>query len=83
MNIDRRSFIQAVAIVASSSALMPLLPVSSIAGGSSVQSPAEAAVSDSVVFTIDGWDLDKHGLSQNEVRIRVNQSWRSAWRCAG
>ena len=82
MNIDRRSFIQAVAVAGSASALMAFVPLSSMTDARSVQSggPAEAADSDSVVFTIDGWEVEKHGLSQDEVRIRINQSWRSAWR---
>lgn len=43
--------------------------------------PKDVKDSDTVLFTVDGWDpLTAESQFQNAVAIRVNQSWRSAWR---
>lgn len=78
MMVDRRTFIQGATLLATASALAAWLPRSSttqtrIAGSETDVNP--------VVFKIDGWDrCDAKGLTGNEVLIRINQSWRTAWR---
>ncbi|MGB2628820.1 MAG: hypothetical protein WAK20_18700, partial [Candidatus Acidiferrum sp.] len=46
-------------------------------------SPQAAVATDAnlVAFKVDGWDhCDQRGSNGNEVLIRINQSWRVAWR---
>jgi hypothetical protein len=88
MVIDRRHFIQRVAFVTTAPAIAALLPLStrslppaSILDEPVTQRPTSAADANSIIFTIDGWDrYDAKVPSANEVLIRVNQSWRAAWR---
>jgi hypothetical protein len=82
MIIDRRTFIQGSAFVASTSAFATLIPGSLAAQVQSVQHKrvlGETADS-SVVFKIDGWSLDTKSPEENEAFLRINQSWRTAWR---
>ena len=79
MMIDRRTFImQGATVLATAPALAILLP------RSSAQTPfmtGARADENLAVFKIDGWDLCEARVSNgNEVWIRVNQSWRTAWR---
>jgi hypothetical protein len=82
MIIDRRSFIQGSAFIASASVLATLIPRSLAAQIQSVRSEqsADAAVESPVVFRIDGWNLDAERSEGNDMLIRINQSWRTAWR---
>jgi|SRR5580704_8914858 hypothetical protein len=100
MILDRRTFIQSAALVATTSAAAVLLPLSSTAQSqdSQITGPAPALVDDGtdrslVVFRIDGWDrCGGDDLSvrssntvatvstSNEVVIKIDHSWRTAWR---
>jgi hypothetical protein len=85
MRIDRRSFIQSAAFVATTQAFPPLLPLPSTMELSLVraESPSARDATDAtcIVFKIDGWDdRATRSVSENEVLIRINQSWRTAWR---
>ena len=85
MTIDRRSFIQRTALLAAIPALAALYPLASIAEAPLPPglSPQAADTTDAnfVVFKIDGWDpCDARVSSGNEALIRINQSWRAAWR---
>ena len=95
MILDRRTFIQSAALVATTSAAAVLLPLSSTAQSqdSQITGPAPALVDDGtdrslVVIRIEGWDrCDGDDLSvrssvstSNEVVIKIDHSWRTAWR---
>jgi hypothetical protein len=71
MIIDRRKFIQGSALVASLAPQMQCVRS---------EESADAAVESPVVFKIDGWNLDDERPEENEMLIRINQSWRTAWR---
>ena len=80
MMIDRRTFIlQGATLLATAPALAGVLPRSS-----TTQTPlmtGARADANPVLFKIDGWDhCDAKASNGNEVWIRINQSWRSAWR---
>jgi hypothetical protein len=85
MMIDRRSFIQCTALLAAIPAPAALHPLSSMAEapplpGLSPQAP-DTTTANVVVFKVDGWDhRDAKVSNGNEVLIRINQSWRAAWR---
>ena len=81
MLIDRRAFIQGAACVAA------LLPLSSRAqsqaqpiAGPTSQAAGGAVDRNSIVFEIEGWDLNSEGPTENVTSIRINQTWRTAWR---
>src|ERR1700748_927474 len=81
MLIDRRTFIQSAACVAA------LLPLSSRAesqtqpsGGPTSQTAGSTVDRNSIVFKIEGWDLDSERPTENVTLIRINQTWRTAWR---
>jgi hypothetical protein len=85
MRIDRREFIQAAALVATTPALAALIPLAPTAQASPVPSRSwlapDSADANSIVFKIDGWDdCDTRVPEESEVSIRINQSWRAAWR---
>jgi hypothetical protein len=85
MTIDRRSFIQRTALLAAIPTLAALYPLSSTAETPlpPALSPQAAGTTDPnpVVFKIDGWDhCDAKVSNENEVLIRINQSWRATWR---
>jgi hypothetical protein len=80
MMIDRRTFmVQGVTLLATAPALAIVLPSASTA-----QTPfitVDGADENFVVFKIDGWDhCEAKASNENEVRFRMNQSWRAAWR---
>ncbi len=82
MLIDRRSFMQAAALVAVGDLLSPSSNVRAYASSFAASVPTQMAVGETCtkhVFKVDGWDrlCDPVG---NEVFIRVNQAWRTAWR---
>ena len=85
MRIDRRAFIQCAAVVATTPAFAALLPLSPTVQASPVpnRSPLawDSTEANSIVFKIAGWDCyDAKGSAEDEVLIRINQSWRTAWR---
>jgi hypothetical protein len=80
MMIDRRAFIiNGATLLAAAPALAVLLPGPSIA-----QTPLltrAGADENSVLFKIDGWDAyGAEASNGNEVWLRIDQSWRAAWR---
>jgi hypothetical protein len=80
MMIDRRTFIiQGATLLAAAPALAVSLP-----GSSTAQTPlvtGAGAEENSILFKIDGWDHCEAEVSNgNEVWLRINQSWRAAWR---
>jgi|HubBroStandDraft_5_1064220.scaffolds.fasta_scaffold01249_4 hypothetical protein len=80
MMIDRRTFIiNGTTFLAAAPALAVLLPGPSIA-----QTPLltrAGADENSVLFKIDGWDAyGAEASNGNEVWLRIDQSWRAAWR---
>jgi hypothetical protein len=83
MTIDRRNFIQYTALLATVPSIAALYPLSSVAGAPPLPVPEAAEMKDanSVVFKIDGWDhCDTKVSNGDEVLIRINQTWRAAWR---
>lgn len=78
MMVDRRTFIQGATLLTAASALAARLPHSSIMQTGIAGSEVDPF---SVNFKIDGWDHgDRKGSTGEEVSIRINQSWRTAWR---
>ena len=80
MMIDRRTFIiQGATLLATAPALAVVLP-----GSSAAQTPLMTGAGTdetSILFKIDGWDAcDAEVSTGNEVWLRINQSWRAAWR---
>lgn len=82
MMIDRRIFIQgALGVVPALAALLPSKPLQA-----SRDSPLPAQVArggtdpSQIVFKIDGWDCCDPSATDNQVSIRINQLWRTAWR---
>jgi hypothetical protein len=78
--IDRRTFIiHGATLLAAAPALAVLPPGPSIA-----QTPLmtrAGAEGNPFLFKIDGWDAcDAEVSNENEVWLRINQSWRAAWR---
>jgi hypothetical protein len=101
MMIDRRTFIQSAAILATAPALEAFLSFSStVKSHASLppctlppQTAGDGTDMNPIVFKIDGWDrYDDHEMNRatknpltkistaNQVLIRINQSWRTAWR---
>jgi len=101
MMINRRTFIQGAALVATTPALEALLSFSSTVQSHVSRLPctpppkmvADGKAMSFIVFKIDGWDrcdelvmdrLSANPVSKfsnaNQVLIRINQSWQTAWR---
>jgi hypothetical protein len=80
MMIDRRTFIvQGATLLAIAPAFGGMLPRSSMAETPSITKAG--ADENSTVFKIHGWDAwDAESSNGNEVWLRINQSWRAAWR---
>lgn len=82
MMINRRIFIQSALVTAP--ALRPLLPLNPLQASRASPLPAQVAeggtVPNQVIFKIDGWDRWDTAATDNQVSIRINQSWRTAWR---
>jgi hypothetical protein len=68
--IDRRSFIAATASVT----FAPML------GLSPSQLSASEAAMGRVILTIDGWSAPDQSDANDTLSIRINRSWRTAWR---
>ena len=97
MMMDRRTFIQATALVTAAPVLANLLTTvlshaSPQPDPMQPQEPAVRSAIDAVTFKIDGWDLGDpiategsktsfpDVASSDPVLIRINQTWRTAWR---
>jgi hypothetical protein len=85
--IDRRVFIQGTFLVATTPVVVAFLPLADAVAVSSgpdslpTLEPGPTTDKDLVLFRIHGWDeLDADGPSGDELFIRINQSWRTAWR---
>ena len=85
--IDRRVFLQRTFLAATTQVVGAFLPVAGALPASSrpdsLSTPElrHVANKDLVLFKIDGWDeVDAQGANGNELLIRMNQSWRTAWR---
>jgi hypothetical protein len=96
MFIDRRTFIKGAAVFATAPGLAILSPKSKASWPDAhVPAPLPSATGETdmnpVTFKICGWDrhddIDQsstnpaaEGRARDEVWIRINQSWRTAWR---
>ena len=99
MLIDRRSFMQAAALVAVGDLLSSSSNVRAYASSLPASVPAQMAVGvtgTKHIFKVDGWNRREHlpvecsktspsypvvgDLAGDEVFIRINQAWRTAWR---
>ena len=83
--MNRRMFLYGAGLVGLTPAVVELLPVVAKAEARTPLSrtpvpatPDAITGSNAITFKIDGWD--RLEPSPNEVSIRVNQSWRTAWR---
>ncbi len=77
--IDRRTFIQGAALLATAPAIAARLSLWSAARAS--LTTEDRKDDDSVKFKIYGWDhCDAEVSTGNEVLIRVDRSWHAAWR---
>ena len=74
MIIDRRAFAAGTALVAIAPMVAPPFELLS----SSL--PADAASIGRVVFMIDGWSSRGDSVTDDQLWIRVDRSWRAAWR---
>ncbi len=81
MTIDRRTFIQRTALLAAIPTLADLsMAEAPLPPGLSPQA-ADTTHANFAVLKIAGWDhCDAKDSNGNEVLIRINQSWRTAWR---
>jgi hypothetical protein len=82
MIMNRRIFIQTALVAAPTLRALPPpskpLPTSQ-ASPLSAQEAGGGADMNRIVFRIDGWDRGD-AATNNQVSIRINQSWRTAWR---
>jgi hypothetical protein len=70
MSIDRRTFVIGTGAVA----MTPALGLWPLPG------PAQAAGVRQIEFMIEGWSLDDGSSSPDRVWLRLDRSWRAAWR---
>ena len=85
--IDRRVFIQRTFVAATTplvAAFLPFagtIPASLLADSLSTPERRHFTNKDLVLFKIYGWDeVEAEGANGTELFIRVNRSWRAAWR---
>jgi hypothetical protein len=80
MMIDRRTFmIQGATLLATAPALAVVLPHSPTAPTPLIT--RAGADENAILFRIDGWDsCDGEVSNGNELWLRINRSWRTAWR---
>ena len=81
MIMNRRLFIQTALVAPSAIRALPP-PSKPLASHPSPLSAQEADCGtdmDQIVFRIDGWDRCD-AATDNQVSIRISQSWRAAWR---
>ena len=74
MTIDRRVFAAGTALVAIAPVVAPAFELLS------PPLPPHAARIGSVVFMIDGWSSRDDSVTADQLWIRVDRSWRAAWR---
>ena len=81
MIMNRRIFIQTALVAAPAlRALPPSKPLpTSHASPLSAQEAGGGTDINQIVFRIDGWDRCD-AATDNQVSIRISQSWRAAWR---
>ena len=80
--IDRRNLIRAFCLLAPGIALLsrPRQADASLPSEPPPSAPVpKAADVNSITFKIDGWDC-RATATGDEMLIRINQSWRTAWR---
>ena len=70
MTLDRRAFIVGTGIVA----------MAPVPGLWPLPAPARAADVRQVEFLIEGWSRDDASASPDRVWLRLDRSWRAAWR---
>lgn len=82
--INRRSFLQLSILTASIPAILAVEavyvaePALSASPSRPTREPDDAHA---VVFDIEGWDVvDSANPDETSLSIRLNQSWRTAWR---
>lgn len=88
MMMDRRTFILRTTLVGTAPAFANLLLLPPAAqsraalqrGALPPQPGRDGTNSNQTVFVIDGWDCCDKTVSDNQVSIKINQSWRTAWR---
>jgi hypothetical protein len=84
VSMNRRAFIQGATVVAATPAVTALVILSSTKKRSEVESASSTDRNSNaaklVVFKVDGWHSNTVDSSENEVTIRIDQSWRAAWR---
>jgi hypothetical protein len=81
MIVNRRIFIQGALATTTFGALLP--SSASQASHASLrpsQAPGSGTDSNEIVFKIDGWDCCDDVATNNQVSIKITQSWRTAWR---
>lgn len=85
--IDRRVFLQRTFLVATAPVVVAFLPIAGALPASSrpdsLSTPGRRHITNEglVLFKIYGWDeLETEGANGNELFIRMNQSWCTAWR---
>ena len=79
MKMDRRTFLAGTAVFVAAPALANVVvPVRDSPRAPSPATWPEVAHPTELIFKIDGWSAP-HG-AHDEVRLTVNQSWRTAWR---
>ena len=75
MMIDRRAFVAGTALVA----VAPTLGLLPTQAGPSVAAPS-AATAARIVFMIEGWSAQDDSTKDDQLWVRVDRSWRTAWR---
>jgi len=82
MVIDRRSFIRLFGWATPAIVLLSRPTQADVTlSERSVQAPVpDAPDVNAIVFRIDGWDCYDDVATDNQWLIRINQSWRAAWR---
>jgi hypothetical protein len=70
MTLDRRAFIVGTGAVA----MVPAFDLWAL------PAPARAADVRQVEFMIEGWSLDDGSACPDRVWLRLDRSWRAAWR---
>lgn len=82
MMINRRIFMQGA--LGGVPALAALLSSAPLQASQALPLPAQVAGGgtdpNQIVFKIDGWDRCDPAATDNQVSIRINQLWRTAWR---
>ena len=78
MMIDRRGFLARMAL-ATAAPVLGALRAQATPIAATQATPIAADVS-CVAFMIDGWSIQDDSASGDRVWIRIDRSWRTAWR---